>query len=503
MRFTQSDLIFNRSVVLQISTIPGCKLQRVSWLPRGHFRFFVLISRRWRHGVKSRATAGQGLHQFDQGVFLLHRSVLPIFPAIHRAFCAELAKAIRKPLNHIADQQQIVMAYGGTWKTFVGPPGSAEFSFTDDDILITEDQTDNLFRPVQETYNGARATYVSQNAGWVMKEAASRIFEDLQDEDGGLQLMADMQLPYVTNFNQAQRLMRAAVLDSRKQITHIMQMPPEAYILEPFDVVNWNSPRNGYVNKKFTVTSIEDLPNCNQLVALREINLNDYDWDVEYELPESVGPLKPVRPSQLALDFTVAADQIDSPSGKDRPAIAIDWDWNAPDIDVAFVKYEVRRDGTTKVIAHGTFHNTNDTTRTITSSALRVGKTYQVRLLAQPERAYRLSTWTGWKNVTCVIVDVPTAPTLTRVSDLADDGTLDFFVDVDWTAVTADVDEVYDVSAAIETSAASGVMKTSGVAGFVMDADGTHPPDQGQQYLADSLPAPSVVSAPQLAAALS
>jgi hypothetical protein len=335
--------------------------------------------------------------------------------------------------------------YGGTWKTFVGPPGSSVFSFTDDDIIITEDQTDNLFRPVQETYNGARATYVSQNAGWVMKEAAPRIFDDLQDEDGGLQLIADMQLPYVTNFNQAQRLMRAAVLDSRKQITHIMQMPPEAYILEPFDVVNWNSTRNGYVNKKFMVTSIEDLPNCNQLVALREINPNDYDWDVEFELPESVGPLKPVRPSQLALDFTVAADQIDSPSGKDRPAIAIDWDWNAPDIDVAFVKYEVRRDGTTKVIAHGTFHNTNDTTRTITSSALRFGRTYEVRLFAQPERAYRPSTWTGWKNVTCVIVDVPTAPTLTRVSDLADDGTLDFFVDVDWTAVTADVDYVVRV----------------------------------------------------------
>jgi hypothetical protein len=328
--------------------------------------------------------------------------------------------------------------YGGLWKTWAGPPGSSVLSFTDDDIVITEEQTDNLFRPLQELYNGAHATYVNQNAGWVMKDAPPRMFPDLQAKDG-YQLIAEMQFPYVTNTNQVQRLMRAMVLDSRRQITHVLTLPPSAYIDEPFEVNNWNSARNGYVNKKVQVTSIDDQPNCNQLMAFRETNPDDYDWDVSYELPDSVGVLKPVKPAALALDFTVAADQTDNPSGgKDKPAIRINWTWGAEDIDLRWVKYEIRLQGTTKVIKDGTFRNLNEASRVITSNAFRFGRTYQVRLFAQPDRRGRLSDWTSWKNVTCVIVDVPSAPTLTRISDLADDGGLNFYIDVSWTLISQD-----------------------------------------------------------------
>jgi hypothetical protein len=329
--------------------------------------------------------------------------------------------------------------YGGLWKTWAGPFGTSVYSFTDKNVIITEDQVDSLSRPIQETYNGARATYVRPSAGWVMKDAPARIFDDLVDEDGGYQLIADFDLPVVTNTNQAQRVMRTVVLDSRRQINHILQLPPDAYPLEPYDVINWNSDRNGYVNKKFVVTSIDDLHNCNQALAFRELNPSDYDWDTAYELPDSVGPLVPVRPGALALDFTATADQVDAPGGgKDKPAIRIDWSWNRPDIDLDFLRYEVRPQGGTKVVANGTIRNIEDGTRLITSSSFRFGRTYQVRAFAQPDLRGRKGTWTAWKNVTCVIVDVPSAPTLTRISDLADDGGLNFYVDVTWTLISQD-----------------------------------------------------------------
>lgn len=331
--------------------------------------------------------------------------------------------------------------YGGLWKTWAGPPAASVFDFTDADIVITEEQTDNLFAPIQTTYNGAHATYVNRIAGWVMKDAPPRIFDDLQTADGGLQLIAEMQLPFVTNGNQAQRLMRAAVLDSRRQITHVMTLPPEAYILEPRDVSNWNSTRGGYVNKKFSLTSIEDMPNGNQLVAIRETNANDYDWDVSFELPDSVGPLVPIRPGALALDFTVSPDQVDRPGGgKDKPAIRIEWTWGAEDVDLDWVKYEVRRSSTqAKVIASGTFHNIAENAHIVTSAAFRFKQTFEVRLFAQPVRKGRDSSWTGWKSVTLLDIDVPGAPTLTRVSDLADNGGLNFFLDIDWTAASSEV----------------------------------------------------------------
>jgi hypothetical protein len=342
--------------------------------------------------------------------------------------------------------------YGGLWKTWSGPPGASVFSFTDEDIIITEDQTDNLFRPLQETYNGARATYTRPDAGWVSKDAAPIDFDgsggsdDLVSEDG-YRLIASVQLPMVTLGNQAQRLMRAAVKDSRRQITHVLQLPPEAYILEPFDVVTWTSDRNGYVNKKFRVESIDDLPNCNQLVMIRETDPTDYDWDTSFELPESVGTLTPVRPGTLGLDFTVTADQVDNDTGgKDKPAINIAWTWGGFDNGVKSIRWEVRKHGTTKVIASGKSHNVDEGSRTITSAAFRFGKQYDVRLMAVPSQRGRDTNWTAWKSVTLFNIDIPTAPTLTRISDLADDGTLNFFLDIDWTAVAGTVTYVVRVA---------------------------------------------------------
>lgn len=352
-----------------------------------------------------------------------------------------------EPLDIIKELDKCCAGYttesGGIWKTWCGPPGTSVLSITDDDIVITEEQTDDLFKA--DAYNGIRATFTQPKEGWVTKDCAPRFFDDLLEEDDGFSQVADLQLPFVTENNQVQRLMRLMVMESRKQKTHNVQLPPSAFFVEEYDVITWTSARNGYDHKKFQVRTNDDLPNCNQQFFLRECDPDDYDWDVEFELPETLGVIKPVRPGALALDFTVSADQTERPSGgRDKPAIRIDWDWGLPDIDVVHVRYEVRRSPEhPKVIAHGTFRNVEDSDRTITSAAFRFKQSYQVRLYAQPTQRWRESDWTNWKDVTLYDIDIPGAPTLTRVSDLADDGTLDFFLDIDWTAVAAEV--IYDL----------------------------------------------------------
>lgn len=339
------------------------------------------------------------------------------------------------------------MEYGGLWKTYAGPPGASILSITDDDVIITEQQTDDLYRPMQETYNGARATYTSVGSGWASKDAKPYNNSDYKTEDDDLELIADMSLPYVTEYNQVLRLMRLATKDSRQARVHIIQLAPYAYIGEPFDVVSWTSARNGYEAKKFTIQSIDDLPNCNQLVVLRETNPADYDYDIDFDEPETVGILTPIRPGALALEFTVVADQVDRDGGgKDKPAIKIDWTWGLKDIDVRLVTYEVRKSAALpKVIAQGSFRNVDEGTRTITSAAFRFKNSYQVRMYAQPERTWRKSFWTAWKDVTLFDIDIPGQPDLTRVSDLADDGTLDFYLDIDWVNVSQTVTYVVRV----------------------------------------------------------
>jgi hypothetical protein len=347
------------------------------------------------------------------------------------------------PLDVIKELDKCAAGYtaefGGSWKTWSGPPGTSVYSFDDSEIIITEEQSDTLFKA--DTYCGVRATYTKPQEGWVSKECAPLILDDLLTEDDNIQQIAELQLPFVTESNQVQRLQRLLVKDSRRQIVHNLQLPPTAFILEPFDTVTWSSARNGYDNKKFQVVQIDDLPNCNQQVTLREIDPSDYDWDTEFELPDTVGPIKPVKPGALALDFTVSPTQIDRPGGgKDKPAILVEWDWGLPDVDLKWIKWEVRKSASEPdVIAHGIFHNTQDDSRKLVSPSFRFKRDYQVRLFAQPERTWRGSSWTAWKDVTTVDIDIPDAPSLTRVSELADDGTLDFYIDVDWTKVNADV----------------------------------------------------------------
>lgn len=346
----------------------------------------------------------------------------------------------QEPLEVIKELDKCCLGYtveiGGQWKTWAGPPGSSVMTITDDDIIVSDDQIDNLFKPIQNLYNGARFTYMKPSEGWVTKDAKPIVYPDLVEKDQFV-LTAEMSFPFVTDVNQAARCARAAVLDSRKQIEHTLVLPPLAYKLDVYDVITWQSVRNGYDNKRFLIVSIDDRDDLTQEVVIRETNPADYDYDNELDVPETTGPIKEIRPGALLIDFTVEADQVDDPqSVKDRPAIRVSWDVQSDDIDILWVKYEVRLSGTTKVIAHGTFYNVEeDTDRLIVSSSFRFGKTYQIRFFTQPELKGRTSAWSSWKTIKLIDTDIPVAPTLDPSSDLADDGSLIFWLDIDWTSV--------------------------------------------------------------------
>lgn len=345
-----------------------------------------------------------------------------------------------KPLEIINEINKSCAGYttefGGTYKTWCGGPGLAVGTITDDDFIITADLETNKIQGRQDTYNTVYATYPEPREQWEVKDGPR--YQNAADlTEDGEELALDLALPLVTEGNQVQRLMRHFERDSRRQVTHAGQLPPAAWVWEPFDRLSYESDMFGYggSGKDFIVASKEDLPNVNQMMLLREWNPDDEGWLTEYELPDSVGPLVVVKPGAMSLDFTVSPDQIDSASGKDKPAILIEWSWFGQDIDVENIKWELRRAGTTKVIAEGRIRNPTEGSRTIAPAVLRFGGHYEIRLKAEPY-AVRDAVWTGWKSVTCVIVDVPTAPSLTRVSELGDDGKLDFFIDVDWTAVS-------------------------------------------------------------------
>jgi hypothetical protein len=345
-----------------------------------------------------------------------------------------------KPIDIVTEINKSCSGYttefGGTYKTWCGGPGLPVGSITDDDFLITAEQETNKFQSQQATYNTAYATYPEPRQQWEPKDGPRYQDDDALEEDGE-ELALDMTLPFVTENNQVQRLMRAAIKDSRRQVTHEGILPPIAWVYEPFDCLTYYSELFGYgpSGKDVIIGSKDDLPDVNQRVLLREVNANDQGWLPAYEQDFDTAPLVIVTPGTLVLDVTVAADQVDTTVGKDKPAIRVDWTWGTTELAVQRLKWEIRYPSTTKVIAEGTINNPDDGTALVANDILRFGKAYEIRFMGIPY-ATRDADWTGWKSVTCVIVDVPAAPSLTRVSKLGSDGKLSYFVDVAWTPVS-------------------------------------------------------------------
>ena len=239
---------------------------------------------------------------------------------------------------------------GGVFKMLVGTPGAAVYSFTDDDIVVTEEQDFQPFPALSATYNAIEATYPEPAEKWATKDAPGRYNADLEVQDGNRRLPAQVQLLAVPFANQVQRVGLAMIQDYRRFRVHQVSLPPDAYPLEPNDVVSWSSARNGYDEKKFLVVKVEPQPNFLIVVTLKEVDPADYDWHPGLQLPTAIGWLGPITPpSQPMIGWTVEPSTIKDAGGIDRrPAIKISC---APDLDdVAGVWVQVRLKETGDVV---------------------------------------------------------------------------------------------------------------------------------------------------------
>jgi len=284
---------------------------------------------------------------------------------------------------------------GGQLKPLVDLPAAAVFSITDGDILITEGQSFTPFYPVAQTFNALSASYPEPREGWATKDAPQRIDADATAADGGRYLPTSVTYPACPWGAQVQRLMLSQLSEYRRMRQHSMTLPPDAWALEPLDMISWTSARNGYEDKKFMVEQVTKLPGMSLTVALREVDPSDYDWSPSLELPVVITP--PVRPIGFAQGiegWTVQAVLLAGNDGKARrPAIRVSCGANEP--DVSEIRIQIERSGEVQF----------DVTRpygaphiwTITDVVPEA--TYRVRGALISERSVRF-VWSAWITVT-------------------------------------------------------------------------------------------------------
>lgn len=284
---------------------------------------------------------------------------------------------------------------GGRYKVRAGAAGSSVFSISDADILSTDKQTFEPFPSLGRIVNAVTAKYVSPTDGWSEKDAPPLYDADLEDDDGGRRQAADVTYGFVHSGTQVQRLMKAERATQRAFRQHAIPLGPEAFVLEPLDVITWTSARNGYSAKLFDVTHADDLPNLNNVTGLKEIDPAAYDWDEgEDEQPVVTAPTVVVRPSPQAIvapSFTGVA--MDGGNGRQVAAVHVTWD---PVVDdIRGVMIQIRRDSDDVVVLEHSQLEFVEAGEIFLSHNILPETDYEGRIQLIPA-SNRDATWSSW-----------------------------------------------------------------------------------------------------------
>lgn len=237
---------------------------------------------------------------------------------------------------------------GGTYKLYLGEPDTAVASFSDGDIISTEDQQFTPFYGLADTINGVQATYPNPAEGWNTKTAPDLRRPALEAKDGNRRLMASVSLDMVPYGGQVQRLMLSALNEAQRARRHTLTLGPEFWPLEPGDIIEWTSERNGYEAKLFRVDGVADKANLDVLIDITEVDPADYDWDQESDYTPVVdGPLTINRPpAQPMTGWSVEGVIIKDELGADRRA-SVRVSYDGLQSDVTAVRVQVRTSGET------------------------------------------------------------------------------------------------------------------------------------------------------------
>ena len=240
---------------------------------------------------------------------------------------AEIGNAFEAILTTCAGRMSEI---GGIFKIYVGAPDAPIAHFEDGDIVSLAPQSFSPFFGLSETVNGVVATYPSPDEAYAMRSTPPIYNEGYEVEDGGRRLLTNVELSFVPFPVQAQRLLQGELAAARRARRHTHTLPARFRKVEPGDVVTWTSARNGYAVKQFRVDGVIDLPNCDLIVDITEVDPADHG---SFNPVTDYTPLEPVpgeniRPeAQAVVGFDpVAVDLKDGAGLSRRPGILLQWD---------------------------------------------------------------------------------------------------------------------------------------------------------------------------------
>jgi hypothetical protein len=129
-----------------------------------------------------------------------------------------------------------------------------------------------------ELYNGVRGTFVDPTRNWQATDFPPVTNSTYETQDGGQQILRDVQFPFTTNNIRAQRMAKIILERSRQSIT--VQAPCNLSVLKlaPFDTVRLSISLLGWTDKVFMVLGWEFNEAGGINLQLQEEASAVYDW---------------------------------------------------------------------------------------------------------------------------------------------------------------------------------------------------------------------------------
>jgi putative tail protein len=324
----------------------------------------------------------------------------------------ELGKTFERILTTCSGRYSEI---AGAYKIFLGAPDPAVLTFSDGDIISTAPQSMTPFSGLADTVNGITGTYPSPDEGYVARATPPIYRPNYEAEDGGRRLLTSVALDFVPFEEQAQRILAAELAAARRARRHTLTLPARYHLAEPGDVVSWVSDRNGYTEKLFRIDGALDLPNCDVMVDLTEVDPADHgSWiSAQHFVAPVLAPVAlSLPPAQEALGITFSGAAIVGLDGSDKiPAIRAAW---LSDLeDVVAVEIQVSEVLSGAVVASVRL-DAVDLTEGLISTGIQPRTAYLVRGRYVSEAA-RPMLWGDPVSVMSLGVGVPLAPVIDGV----------------------------------------------------------------------------------------
>lgn len=221
---------------------------------------------------------------------------------------------------------------GGVWYVRVGAPPLPSAFLTDADLIVDAPMSLSPFASLSETQNGLTLKFPNPDAAWEVSESDRILRTDLEEQDEGRRLMADLSLSACPYALQVQRVGQAYIEDARRDVVHSVTLPPDFAHLPPLSVVAWTSDHNQYDAKQFSIEKkIVQVHDLLSAVEIREVDPADHSWSSEDELPVPFGVTAFTDPDAFILnDLAVTPIKIMDSEGQARQAaISVS---NVPDL---------------------------------------------------------------------------------------------------------------------------------------------------------------------------